>query len=69
MNSEDMRFLLKKYMADQHIDDFKQLAKLTGIKYQTLLDHLDRPDLFRRFELRTIIEVLQISSEDQLKLI
>ena len=45
----DIRWLFRKYMDEKHIVDFKELAKLTGIKYQTLLDHLDRPELFRAF--------------------
>lgn len=52
-----------------HIADFKELANRCGIKYQTLLDHLDRPGLFRMFEIRNINEVLQFSSEDLLRLI
>ena len=66
MNNKDIRFLLKKYMACRQIQDFKELAKLTGIKYQTLLDHLDNPGLFRKYELSEIFNVLQVSSEDQI---
>lgn len=65
----DIRWLFRKYMDEKHIIDFKELAKLTGIKYQTLLDHLDRPELFRAFEIQRINEILQFSSEDLIKII
>lgn len=65
----DIRWLFHKYMVEEHIADFKELAKLSGIKYQTLLDHLDRPELFRTFEIQRINEILHFSSEDLLKII
>ncbi len=64
----DVRWIIKKYMDAKHIGDFKELAKLTGIKYQTLLDHIENPGLFRVFELRNLNDVLQFSSEDLAKL-
>jgi len=60
----ETRWLFKEHMTAQHIEDFKELAKLTGIKYQTLLDHLADPDLFRVSELKELKRVLQFSSED-----
>lgn len=65
----DIRWLFHKYMVEEHITDFKELAKLSGIKYQTLLDHLNRPELFRTFEIQRINEILHFSSEDLLKII
>lgn len=65
----DVRWIFKKYMDAKRIEDFKALAKLTGIKYQTLLDHIDDPRLFRAFELRELNNVLQFSSEDLLQII
>lgn len=62
----EVKWLFKSYMNKLHIEDFKELSKRCGIKYQTLLDHLERPDLFRLFELQAINEVLHFSSEDLL---
>ena len=64
----DLKWLFKVYMNKLHIEDFKALAKMCGIKYQTLLDHLERPELFRLFEIRAINEVLHFSSEDLVKI-
>lgn len=61
--------LLKFYMIDYDIDSFRELAKETGIDYQTLLDHIARPELFRQWEIRVLDEVLKFSDEDLLKLI
>lgn len=56
--------IFKKYMAIEGIADFKELSKQSGIKYQTLLDHINDPTLFRVFELQSINDVLHFSSED-----
>jgi hypothetical protein len=61
--------LLKIYMIDYDIDSFRDLAKETGIDYQTLLDHIARPELFRQWEIKVLDEVLKFSDEDLLKLI
>lgn len=66
---EDIKWLFKKYMNELHIADFKQLAKECGIKYQTLLDHLDNPGQFRLFEIQSINEVLHFSSEDLTRIV
>lgn len=56
-------------MIDYDIDSFRDLAKETGIDYQTLLDHIARPELFRQWEIKVLDEVLKFSDEDLLKLI
>ena len=61
--------LLKIYMIDYDIDSFRDLAKETGIDYQTLLDHIARPELFRQWEIKVLDKVLKFSDEDLLKLI
>lgn len=66
---KDVKKLFKRYMLENDIDTFKELAKETGIDYQTLLDHLARPELFRIYELRALHEVLRFSNEDLLFLI
>ena len=65
----DVKWIFKKYMDAKHIEDFRALAKLTGIKYQTLLDHINDPGLFRGFEIKELNNVLQFSSEDLVKII
>lgn len=64
----ELKWIFKDYMNRLHIEDFKQLAKMCGIKYQTLLDHLERPELFRLFEIRAINDVLHFSSEDLIRI-
>jgi len=60
----DVLKIFKKYMAVEGIADFKELSKQSGIKYQTLLDHINKPSLFRVFEIQSINDVLHFSSED-----
>ena len=38
-----MKWLLKEYMAANHIDNYKELAKQTGIKPRTLRRRIDEP--------------------------
>lgn len=64
----ELKWIFKDYMNRLHIEDFKQLAKMCGVKYQTLLDHLERPELFRLFEIRAINDVLHFSSEDLIRI-
>ena len=61
--------LFKRKLIDKDIDDFKDLAQMTGIKYDTLLDHLKRPGMFRTFELRALDEVLEFEDSELLLLI
>lgn len=65
----NLKKLLRRYMVDLDIDSFKDLAKDTGIDYQTLLDHIARPELFRRFEIKALDDVLHFEDEDLLRLI
>ena len=66
----EVKRIVSQYMITRHLDrGFKDLAKMSGIKYQTLLDHMDDPDLLRVSEIKSINEVLQFSSEDLIKII
>lgn len=65
----DLKWLFKEYMNRLHIDNFKELSRQCGMKYQTLLDHLKRPDLFKLCEIQAINSVLHFSSEDLLKIV
>jgi len=64
-----IKLLFKQYMLPIGLENFTELAKETGIDYQTLLDHIARPELFRQWEIRTLDELLHFSDEDLLKLI
>ena len=61
--------LLRRYMLERDIESFRDLAKETGIDYQTLLDHIARPELFRQWEIKVLDETLQFSDEDLIVLI
>lgn len=61
--------LFRRYMIDLDIESFKDLAEDTGIDYQTLLDHIARPELFRKFELKALDDVLHFEDADLITLI
>ncbi len=63
-----MEWLLKKYMAKVHIDSFSELSKVTGIKYRTLLNHIENGSQWRLFELMALDEVLKFTDDDLLKI-
>ena len=65
----NVKKILRRYMIDADIETFKDLSKELGIDYQTLRDRLQRPELFRAYELKTLREVLHLSDEDLLMLI
>ena len=67
MKTKTVRNFLKQHMAANCVDDFGELAKLTGIKYQTLLDHVAQPGLFRKYEFNSICEALSLTSDDVLE--
>lgn len=64
-----VKWLIKSYMLGQRIDSIKELANKTGIDYQTLREHIKRPELFRTYEIRTLNEVLNFNDEDLLILV
>lgn len=61
--------LFKQKLLDKDIENFKDLCKMTGIKYDTMLDHLKRPGMFRAFEIQALNEVLEFKDEELLLLI
>lgn len=65
----NIKKILKYYMLDCDINSFRDLAVETGIDYQTLLDHIARPELFRQWEIKTLDNVLKFNDEDLLKII
>ena len=65
----DFNKLFKIKMIEKNFDSLKDLAKQTGIKYDTLLDHLKRPGMFRAFEIQALNEVLEFEDSELLLLI
>lgn len=63
-----MKWLLKEYMTRKHIASFRELAKLTGIEYRTLMNHIADTSLFRISELKEIANVLGLKDEDVIKI-
>lgn len=61
--------VFKRKMIDHDIQDFKDLSKKSGIKYDTLLDHLKRPEMFRAFDLKALNEVLEFEDSELLLII
>lgn len=55
---------IKKKMIDAGIDNFKDLAKMIGMKYDTFLVRMKNPETFRAYEIRALVEALNLSNED-----
>lgn len=64
-----MEWILRDYMNKRHIRSFTELAKLTGIEYRTLLNHIRDVGSFKAFELAALDEVLKFNSEDLVRFI
>ena len=56
-----MKWLIKRYMIDAHIESLVELSKRTGIAKRTLYDRIH--------ELNALDEILHFSEEDIIKLI
>lgn len=56
--------LIKKKMIDAGIENFKDLAKSIGMKYDTFLVRMKAPSSFRSFEIVSLAEVLGLSDEE-----
>ena len=63
-----MKWLLKKYMVEQHIESLSSLSKLTGIAKRTLYDRIAQPTTLKVFEIKALDDVLHFSDEDMVKL-
>jgi len=64
-----MKWLIKKYMAEQHIDSWDELANETGIQARTIYNRLNDPRKLRAFELEALDSVLHFNDEDLIKLV
>lgn len=67
--SSSVRWMLSGYLVQNHIESFRDLAKMTGIKYKTLLEHIASPENFRMYEITAIDKVLSLRDEDLLILV
>lgn len=63
-----MKWLLKRYMVEQHIDSFSALCRITGIAKRTLYDRIEEPNTMRIYELHALDEALHFSDEDMIRL-
>jgi hypothetical protein len=66
---QKIKWLIKGYMAINRIRSFQELAELTGIKYTTLLTHLNNPSELRAYEIRELDAVLHFEDKDLIVLI
>jgi len=61
-----MKWLIKKYMAAQHIESLSELARMTGLTRRKLYDRINDPKTFRMYEIIALDEILHFSDEDLL---
>ena len=55
---------IKKKMIDAGIENFKELAKAIGMKYDTMLVRLKDPSGFRVYEITKLATALNLSGEE-----
>lgn len=60
--------VIKKKMIDAGIDNFKELAKAIGMKYDTFLVRVKDPSSFRIYEINRLADCLNLTSEELLLL-
>ena len=56
--------LIKKKMIDAGYENFKDLARTIGMKYDTFLVRMKDPSSFRLFEIVSLAETLGLSDEE-----
>lgn len=64
-----MKWLLKKYMVEAHIDSMAELARQIGMTRRALYDRISEPQTFRVFEIAALDEILHFTDEDLTRLI
>ena len=64
-----MEWLLRDYMTLKHIRSMSELAKLTGIEYRTLLNHISDVGNFRIHEVIALDNVLGFSDTDLVRIL
>lgn len=63
---ETFRDLVRLKMVVNHIEDLKELSRLTGIAYQTLRLKIRKPEQLRVFEIVALDEVLHFGDGELL---
>lgn len=63
-----MKWLLKQYMAQAHIDSMEELSENTGIAKRTLYNRIDNPRSIRIYELIALDDVLHFTNDDLVRL-
>lgn len=63
-----MKWLIKRYMVEAHIESLVELSKRTGIAKRTLYDRIHDPNTLKIYELKALDEVLHFTEEDIIKL-
>lgn len=61
--------MFRRYMIEADIDSFLELAKISGMEYQTLNVRLKSPETFRIYEIQILNKLLHFTEEDLLQLI
>lgn len=61
--------LFRRYMNEADIDSFLELARISGVEYQTLNVRLKNPETFRIYEIQILNKLLHFEEADLLKLL
>lgn len=61
---QKIKWMIKSYMALNRIESLRELAEITGIKYTTLMTHLNTPSQLRAYELAALDGVLHFEDAD-----
>ena len=64
-----MKWLIKTYMAREHIESISELASKCGFTRRLLYDRINDPKTFRIYELMALNRVLHFTDEDFLMLL
>lgn len=52
------KWIVKKRMLENHIENLLELSNITGLGYQTMRSHIDNPERLKIFELNALDDVL-----------
>lgn len=63
-----MKWLIKKYMVEAHIDSISALAREIGMTRKTLCERITEPQNFRLFEIMALDRILHFTDEDLARL-
>ncbi len=66
---QNLKWLIKLYMAQNHIDSISELARMSGLSRKLLYDRINDPATFRVYEIKSLDDVLHFSDEDMLFLL